>query len=64
MNKKNQSERQQASRQARTKAGGKAIAVVLSPDAAAALAKLLESRYADSQKEAIERALMAAARYA
>ena len=58
------SDRQARSRKARASAGGKAIAVVLSPDAAAALAKLLESRYADSQKEAIERALIAAARYA
>lgn len=58
------SERQATSRKSRQKAGGKAVSVVLSPDAAAALAKLLESRYADSQKEAIERALIAAARYA
>lgn len=57
-------DRQSKSRQSRKEAGGKAVSVVLSPHATAALAKLLESRYADSQKEAIERALMAAARYA
>ncbi|THD06118.1 hypothetical protein [Rhodanobacter lindaniclasticus] len=58
------SERQARSRKARAKAGGKSIAVTLSPSAADALAKLLDSRYADSQKETIERALIAAARYA
>lgn len=57
-------ERQARSRKARASAGGKAVSVILSPGAAAALAKLLDSRYADSQKEAIERALIAAARYA
>lgn len=58
------SARQQASRQARKKAGGKPVHVVLPPDAAEALAKLLEARYADTQGECIARALMAAARYA
>ena len=58
------SERQARSRKARASAGGKAISVVLSPDAAAALAKLLDSNYAASQKEIIDRALVAAARYA
>jgi hypothetical protein len=57
-------ERQARSRKARAEAGGKSVALTLSPPAADALAKLLDSCYADSQKEAIERALIAAARYA
>ena len=58
------SERQAASRQARKKAGGKPVHVILPPDAAAALAKLLSARYAATQAECITRALVAAARYA
>jgi hypothetical protein len=56
--------RQSASRQARIRAGGKAVHAVLSPDAAAALAKLLDARYADTIGETMDRALIAAARYA
>lgn len=49
--------RQAASRQARTGAGGKAIGVVLSPDAAEALRELMDARYADTIAGTIDRAL-------
>lgn len=54
---------QQSSRQARIKAGGKAVHVLLPPDAAEALRKLLDARYAYTIGECIARALVAAARY-
>ena len=57
-------ERQARSRKARAEAGGKQVAVMLKPAGAAALAKLLESRYAPTAQECIDRALIAAARYA
>lgn len=57
-------ERQARSRKARAEAGGKAVYAVLPPDAAAALARLLDARYADTVGECIARALVAAARYA
>lgn len=57
-------ERQARSRKARSRAGGKAVHAVLPPDAATALAKLLDARYADTVGECIARALVAAARYA
>lgn len=55
---------QQASRQARIKAGGRVVHAVLPPDAAEALQKLLDARYAETIGECIARALVAAARYA
>lgn len=55
-------DRQARSRQARASAGGKAVAMVLSPEASAALAKLLKKRYAAGQKAVIERALIEASR--
>lgn len=58
------SERQARSRKARADAGGKQIAVMLTPAGAAALAKLLDVRYALNTQECIDRALIAAARYA
>jgi hypothetical protein len=58
-----QSERQASSRQARKKAGGRQVSVVLPPDAAEALVKLQEARYADTVTECIARALVLAARY-
>lgn len=57
-------ERQARSRKERAKAGGKQVSVMLPPDAAEALAKLLDARYADTVGECIARALVAAARYA
>ena len=54
--------RQASSRQARTREGGKAVHVVLSPDAAKALAKLLKSGYSNTIGEVIDRALVKAAR--
>ena len=58
------SERQARSRKARANAGGKQVAVMLTPAGAAALAKLLDARYALNAQECIDRALIAAARYA
>ena len=58
------SERQARSRKARTEAGGKAVHAVLPPDAAKALALLLESGYGNTTGECIARALMLASRYA
>lgn len=57
-------ERQARSRKARAEAGGKPVHAVLPPDAAQALQKLLDARYADTIGECIARALVAAARYA
>ena len=56
-------ERQARSRKARAKAGGKQVTVMLTPDGAAALAKLLDARYAITTQECIDRALVAVARY-
>jgi hypothetical protein len=57
-------ERQARSRKARTEAGGKAVHTVLPPDAAQALALLMESGYANTVGECIARALVLASRYA
>lgn len=54
------SERQSKSRQARQKAGGRALYVVLTPDAAKALERLLGGSYGHTLTECVCRALVQA----